>query len=245
MTARVLVNRLWQGHFGQGIVATPNDFGAAGEKPTHPELLDWLAVEFVESGWSMKAMHRLMVTSAAYRQSALVDLNNAAQAKALAADSGNKLLWHARRQRLTGEALRDSVLFVAGHLNEKMYGPSARPELPEGLGNHAWQPDPKPEDRNRRSIYVLAKRNLRLPMLDAFDLPDMHNSCARRSTTTTAPQALLMLNSDFVLTEATHWAQRLMKEARTDDALIAAAYTQAYARQPTAAELETVREVHR
>ncbi len=238
MTARVLVNRLWQGHFGQGIVATPNDFGAAGEKPTHPELLDWLAVEFVESGWSMKAMHRLMVTSAAYRQSAFVDPNNAPQARALSADSGNKLLWHARRQRLTGEALRDSVLFVAGDLNEKMYGPSARPELPEGLGNHVWQPDPKPEDRNRRSIYVLAKRNLRLPILDAFDLPDMHNSCARRSTTTTAPQALLMLNSDFVLTEATHWAQRLMKEARTDDALIAAAYTHAYARQPTAAEVE-------
>jgi hypothetical protein len=238
MTARVLVNRLWQGHFGQGIVATPNDFGAAGEKPTHPELLDWLAVEFVESGWSMKAMHRLMVTSAAYRQSAIVDPKNAAQAKALAADSGNKLLWHARRQRLTGEALRDSVLFVAGDLNEKMYGPSARPELPEGLGNHAWQPDPKPEDRNRRSIYVLAKRNLRLPLLDAFDLPDMHNSCSRRSTTTTAPQALLMLNSDFALTEARQWAGRLRKEARTDDALIVAAYTQAYARQPTPAELE-------
>jgi hypothetical protein len=241
LTARIMVNRLWQDHFGQGIVATPNDFGAAGEPPTHPELLDWLAVEFMDSGWSLKAMHRLMVTSATYRQSALVDPKSEMHAKAAAADPSNKLLWHARRQRLTGESLRDAVLQVAGDLNLRMYGPSAHPELPDGIGNHAWKPDANPEDRNRRSIYVLAKRNLRLPLLEAFDLPDMHNSCPRRSSTTTAPQALLMLNSDFALGEARRWAGRLLKASDTssdDRSLISTAYVQAYGRQPTAGELD-------
>jgi hypothetical protein len=242
LTARIMVNRLWQYHFGQGIVATPNDFGAAGEPPTHPELLDWLAVEFMDSGWSLKTMHRLMVTSATYRQSALVDPASDTHTKAGAADPGNKLLWHARRQRLTGEALRDAVLDVAGDLNLRMYGPSAHPELPDGLGNHAWKPDAKAEDRTRRSIYVLAKRNLRLPLLEAFDLPDMHNSCARRSSTTTAPQALLMLNSEFALGEARRWAGRLLtasSDSTPDDrALVVAAYVQAYARKPTGSELD-------
>ena len=243
LTARIIVNRLWQYHFGQGIVPTPNDFGAAGEPPTHPELLDWLAVEFMDSGWSLKAMQRLMVTSAAYRQSARVDAKNSAHVKALAADPNNKLLWHARRQRLTGEALRDAVLQVSGDLDLRMYGPSVHPTLPDGLGNYAWKPDPKAEDRNRRSIYVVAKRNLRLPLLDAFDLPDMHNSCARRSSTTTAPQALLMLNSEFALNAARRWAGRLLTQATTGDAvsgdrsLIAAAYREAYAREPTSTEL--------
>jgi hypothetical protein len=238
------VNRLWQYHFGQGIVATPNDFGAAGEPPSHPELLDWLAVEFMDSGWSLKAMHRLMVTSATYRQSALVDAKKETHAKAIAADPGNKLLWHARRQRLTGEALRDAILQVSGDLDPRMYGPSVHPALPDGLGNYAWKPDPKAEDRNRRSIYVVAKRNLRLPLLEAFDLPDMHNSCARRSSTTTAPQALLMLNSEFALDASRRWAGRLLAQAPAaeaaiaDQALIAAAYRQAYSRTPTPAELE-------
>jgi hypothetical protein len=243
MTARVIVNRLWQYHFGQGIVATPNDFGVAGESPTHPELLDWLAVELTDSGWSLKKIQRLMITSATYRQSAIVDPKNAMHAKALAADSSDKLLWHARRQRLTGEALRDAVLFMSGDLDQRMFGPSVHPELPEGLSNHAWKADSKAADRDRRSIYVDAKRNLRLPLLDAFDLPDMHNSCARRSTTTTAPQALLMLNSDFALLQARRWAGRLMAEksenkSRDDRALIAAAYVQAYAREPQPAELD-------
>lgn len=244
MTARVIVNRLWQYHFGLGIVATPNDFGVAGESPTHPELLDWMAVEFMESGWSLKAMHRLMVTSAAYRQSAIVDAKIAMHAKARAADSGNKWLWHARRQRLTGESLRDAMLLVSGDLDLRMYGPSVHPLLPDGLGNYAWKPDAKTEDRNRRSIYVIAKRNLRLPLLDAFDLPDMHNSCGRRSTTTTAPQARLMLNDDFAITAARRWAGQLMAHARSNDRerddrnLIAAAYVQAYARDPLPAELD-------
>ena len=153
-------------------------FRRQGEPPTHPELLDWLAVELMDSGWSLKSIHRLMVTSATYRQAALVDAKNAAHAKALIGDPTDNLLWHFRRQRLTARRLRDAVLQVSGDLNLRMYGPSAHPELPDGLGNYAWKPDAQAEDRNRRSIYVLAKRNLRLPLLDAFDLPDMHNSCA-------------------------------------------------------------------
>lgn len=190
-------------------------------------------------------MHRLIVTSAAYRQSAIVDPHNEMHTKAAAADPSNKLIWHARRQRLTGEALRDSVLQVCGDLDLRMYGPSAHPELPEGLGNYAWKPDAKSADRNRRSIYVIAKRNLRLPLLEAFDLPDMHNSCARRSTTTTAPQALLMLNSEFTLSAAERWAARLQagvqqvgKSASDDRSLIVAAYREAYAREPSDAEIE-------
>ena len=246
LTARLIVNRLWQGHFGQGIVATPNDFGTMGEPATHPELLDWLAVELMESGWSLKAMHRLMVTSATYQQSALVDAKNELHAKATGIDPSDKLLWRARRQRLSGEALRDAVLSVSGDLDTRMYGPSVHPDLPDGLGNYAWKPDARAEDRNRRSIYVMAKRNLRLPLLDAFDLPDMHNSCARRSSTTTSPQALLMLNSEFTLGEARCWSGRLISQlpkeghdqAADDRALIAAAYGQAYGRQPTSAELD-------
>ena len=241
LTARVIVNRLWQGHFGVGIVATPNDFGAAGEPPTNPQLLDWLAVELESSGWRLKSIQRLMVTSATYRQSAMVDPRNARQALAARLDPSDRLLWHARRRRLTGEELRDAVLQVSGDLDLRMYGPSARPELPPGLGNHAWKADARPQDRNRRSIYVLAKRNLRLPLLEAFDLPDMHNSCGRRTSTTTAPQALAMLNGDFTLNAARHWAGRLLTAASaggpaTDRAIVAAAYRRAYARQPSSDE---------
>src|SRR5262249_33808933 len=165
LTARVIVNRLWQQHFGRGIVATPNDFGVQGERPTHPELLDWLAVELVENGWSLKHMHRLMVTSAAYRMSSLVDPTDEAIANAMRLDHDNKLLWKANRHRLEGEAIRDAMLQIAGELNLEMHGPSARPLLPAGVSDrYAWEPDKDPSKRNRRSVYVLAKRNLRYPL---------------------------------------------------------------------------------
>ncbi len=194
LTARVIINRLWQHHFGTGIVATASDFGAQGEAPTHPELLDWLAVELVESGWSLKHIHRLMILSATYCQSSRVDPKNANHVRALAADRDNKILWHARRRRLEGEALRDTMLQLSGELNLRMYGPSARPKLPDGVSKYAWKPDAREEDQHRRSIYVLAQRNMRYPLFDVFDLPDMHNSCSRRAQTTTPPQALLLLN---------------------------------------------------
>ncbi|MEX0978196.1 MAG: DUF1549 and DUF1553 domain-containing protein [Pirellulales bacterium] len=239
LTSRVMVNRIWQHHFGVGIVATPNDFGAMGEPPTHPELLDWLAVEFVERGWSVKAMHRLMATSATYRQSSAVDPDNPIHARALALDANDRLLWHARRHRLEGEAIRDAMLQLSGELELRMFGESARPELPEGVvAKGAWEPDARPSDRNRRSIYVLAKRNLRYPLLDIFDLPDLHNSCPQRSATTTAPQALTLLNGEFSLERAQRWSGRLLARVGADEtALVRAALEEAFAREPDNASL--------
>jgi hypothetical protein len=239
LTARVMVNRIWQHHFGRGLVGTPNDFGAMGDPPSHPELLDWLAVEFVGRGWSMKAMHRLMVTSATYRQSSRVLRETPEHAAALAVDPDNRLLWHANRQRLEGEAVRDTMLALAGELSEKMFGPSARPELPAGVGaKAAWKTDERPQDRNRRSVYVLAKRNLRYPLLDIFDLPDMHNSCAARSMTTTAPQALALLNGELAIEQARAWCGRLIAEHGQDTAaLLRAAFAEATGRGANDEEL--------
>lgn len=237
LTARVIVNRLWQQHFGEGIVATPNDFGFQGGAPSHPELLDWLAAELVSSGWRLKHVHRLIVTSATYRQSSTVDQDDDAQREALQADQANRRLWHARRQRLTGETIRDAILAVAGELNLRMYGESAKPELPEGISaRYAWQPDKLEADRNRRSVYVFAKRNLRYPIFEAFDQPDLNQSCGRRPTTVTAPQSLLMMNSKFTREMSERWAARLLAECGDDAALVERAYRVAYGRPPQDAE---------
>jgi hypothetical protein len=239
LTARVMANRLWQHHFGVGIVATPSDFGMMGEPATHPELLDWLAVEFMENGWSLKHMHRLMVLSAAYCQDSQVDLKDARCAKGWEVDRDDHLLWHARRQRLEGEAAHDAMLAVAGELNLRMFGVSARPKLPERISSYAWKADAKPEDQNRRSIYVFAKRNLRYPLFDAFDLPDMHNSCARRAVTTTAPQALLLLNGDFTLDRSRRLGDDLAAQFPSDDAALAArAYQTVWGRPATDDEVK-------
>src|SRR5262249_9731667 len=144
----------------------------------------------VESGWDLKHVHRLMVLSATYRQDSVIDLDDPAHRRAMKADPDDSLLWHARRRRVEGEAIRDAVLALAGNLNPQAFGISAKPELPSSLSKYAWKVDDDERSRNRRSIYVLAKRNLRYPLFDAFDLPDMHNSCSRRLQTTTAPQAL-------------------------------------------------------
>jgi hypothetical protein len=231
LTARVLVNRLWQHHFGRGIVGTASDFGSQGDPPTHPELLDWLAVDFVEHGWSLKHLHRLLVTSATYCQTSRVDLHDAHQARAQSLDHENYLLWHARRDRLEGEGIRDAVLALSEELSSRMLGPSAHPQLPLGISTYAWKPDARPEDQHRRSVYVLAKRNMRYPVFDAFDLPDMHNSCARRTRTTTAPQALLMLNSDFIRDRARSWSEQLQASFPGDErAQLSRAYRSAWGR---------------
>jgi hypothetical protein len=243
LTARVMVNRLWQHHFGRGIVGTPSDFGAMGEKPTHPELLDWLATEFMggeKSGnseirpWSLKSMHRLMVTSSTYRQSAAYD------PKAARLDPENRLLWRYSRRRLEGEAIRDAMLAVSGELNLKMGGPSIFPQLPTGITTRGnWQDTKDPRERNRRSIYVFVKRNLRYPFFAAFDMPDTHEPCGRRLVTTTAPQALFLLNDAFALQAAQDFAERLLKEAGTDrNAQVSLAYRLAFSRLPDAAERE-------
>jgi hypothetical protein len=144
-----------------------------------------------------------------------------------------------RPRRLDGESLRDAMLAVSGELNPRMHGPSAKPKLPDKISSYAWKPDAKPEDQHRRSVYVLAKRNMRYPLFDAFDLPDMHNSCACRTQTITAPQALLMLNSDLTLERAAAWAKALRAEHSEDlRSLVRAAYRTAFARPPAPEELD-------
>jgi hypothetical protein len=242
LTARVLVNRLWQYHFGQGIVATANDFGVMGGNPSHPELLDWLAAELVSNGWHIKPIQRLIVLSAAYRQSSAVDPSTTNSKAAIGADASNNLLWHARRQRLEGETLRDAMLSVAGRLNLKMYGPSVHPALPDVLADtrYGWDEDKDPADACRRSIYVLARRNMRLPLLEAFDQPDRLNSCPRRTATTTAPQALEMLNSQVIESLARQWSGKLLAECGNDtQSVVREAFTDAYARSATENEIRS------
>ena len=189
LTARVIVNRLWQQHFGRGIVATPNDFGTRGDRPTHPELLDWLARELVEHGWSLKHLHRLMVTSAAYRQTS--------------GPQPDPLVGRQARRRLDAEAVRDAMLAAAGTLNRKLGGPSVRvplePEVydlifTEGEPVGLWPVSRDPAEFDRRSLYLFAKRNVRQPLLEAFDQPDALGSCAMRGVSTFAPQALILMN---------------------------------------------------
>lgn len=233
LVARVMVNRLWHYHFGRGIVGTPNDFGQMREVETHRELLDWLAATFVEQGWSLKKMHRLLMLSNAYQQATTFN-ETAAQI-----DPDNKLLWRFRRQRLSGEEIRDSILAISGQMNWQMGGPSVFPEIPKEMDvRGGWNRKESAEARNRRSIYVFMRRNSRYPMFQAFDLPDSHESCARRSITTTAPQALNLLNDKVILSAAQAFAGRVIQTAGVDaNAQIATAYRLAFARKPAAEEV--------
>jgi hypothetical protein len=242
LTARVMVNRIWQHHFGRGIVATPNDFGFRGAPPTHPELLDWLACEFVRSGWSIKHLHRLIVLSSTYQQS-----SQAASVQARKVDPDNRLLWRWQRRRLEGEALRDHVLAVAGTLNRKVGGPMIRvplePEVyqlifTEGEPDGLWHAHPDRREYTRRSIYLFVKRNVRMPLFEAFDQPDTLTSCPVRSVSTFAPQALILLNGPFMQQQSKALAVRLLREAGTDsEALVRRAYQLALARPPRTSEL--------
>ena len=236
LTARVMVNRIWNYHFGRGIVATPSDFGLKGERPTHPELLDWLASEFVQNGWSIKYMHRLIMTSETYKQS------SSSRADAVAIDPEDKLLWRFPRHRLEGETIRDEALAVAGILNTKMGGPSVFPELPIGLeGRGGWKVTKEKEERNRRSVYVFVRRNTRYPMFETFDMPDTHESCARRNVTTSPLQALTMLNDKVSLEWAENFAGRVLRDAGDDEAKqIRVAYELAFARAPADEEAAVV-----
>ncbi|MBM3841212.1 MAG: DUF1553 domain-containing protein [Verrucomicrobia bacterium] len=237
LTARVMVNRIWQYHFGRGLVATASDFGLKGDRPTHPQLLDWLASEFVRTGWSLKQMHRLIMTSSTYQQSSRY------REAAAQVDSENKLLWRYPRQRLEGEALRDSALEVAGLLNVKMGGPSVFPELPQGMSVAGGWPVTKNEiERNRRSIYVFVRRNTRYPIFETFDMPDTHETCSRRMVTTSPIQALTLLNNKLTLEWAQAFAGRVLGLAGTDcDRQIDAAYRLAFSRSPDKAEQEIAR----
>jgi len=236
LVARVMVNRVWQHHFGKGIAAAPSDFGVKGEPPTNPELLDWLATEFVRDGWSLKKLHKLVMLSATYQES------SQSRTEAASVDPEDKLLWRYPRQRLEGEVIRDASLFLAGLLNPEVGGPSVFPDLPAGMDGHgAWKANSRPEDRNRRSIYIFVRRNLRYPMFETFDMPDTHESCARRNCTTSPLQALTMLNDKLTLEWAQAFAERVLQKAGGDRARqVETAYRMALGRPPTDSEKSLV-----
>ena len=233
LTARVIVNRVWQHHFGTGIVSTPSDFGMMGSRPTHPELLDWLTADFIANGWSLKRLHRLIMTSSAYRQSS--QQRDAARE----VDPSNKLLWRYPPQRLEAEAIRDSVLAVTGLLNGETGGPSVFPPLPANMPKPVggWDVDKDAAQHHRRSVYIFVRRNDPYPMLNAIDFPDSHETCSRRNRTTTAPQALTLLNSPLMADWSRHFASRMQNLEPAQQ--VKTAYRLAYAREPEPREMDT------
>ena len=240
LTARVMVNRIWQSHFGQGIVRTANDFGFNGDRPSHPELLDYLANEFVESGWSVKHMHRLIVLSNSYRQSS----HSAHEAAGIAKDPENRLLWRYSRRRLQAEEIRDAMLAVSGRLNTKMGGKSIIVPVEEGLVNllykpAQWQVAEDAKEHDRRSVYLMAKRNLRVPFMEVFDQPALQTSCYRRESSTHAPQALELLNGNLSNNLAAAFAERLRDEVGSNVVQqVERAYLLAAGRDATEKELQ-------
>ncbi|MBI4663573.1 MAG: DUF1553 domain-containing protein [Verrucomicrobia bacterium] len=232
LIARVLVNRLWQHHFGEGLVRTPDDFGRMGQPPTHPELLDYLAAEFVRRGWSIKAIHRLMMLSSAYRMSGRPD---PAQ---LQRDPENRLLHYRPVRRLEAEAIRDAILAVSGHLNRTAHGDSTLPHLTpymEGRG----RPNSGPLDGDgRRTIYINARRNFPVPMLVAFDLPIHFSTQGRREVSAVPEQAMTLMNDPFVVQQAERWASRALSQpGGTQEQRINALYQAAFTRPPNGDEL--------
>jgi hypothetical protein len=242
LTARVMVNRIWQHHFGRGLVGTPSDFGLKGEAPTHPELLDWLAQEFVRSGWSVKHMHRLILQSAVYATASTRPPAEAARTRTV--DPANQWLGHFPRTRLEGETIRDAALHVSGRLNPRMGGPSVFPELPPGMETRGgWPVTKQPEERDRRSVYVFVRRNTRYPMFESLDQPDTHETCARRGVTTSPVQALTLLNSGLSHDWARSFALRVLAEAGADEpAQLRAAWRWAYGRELTPGEATKARD---
>jgi hypothetical protein len=238
LTPRVLANRLWQHHFGAGLVKTVNDFGTKGDRPSHPELLDWLAATLVEGGWRLKPVHRLLVLSNTYRQSGRSPM----AAAAMRGDPENRLLWHASRRRLTAEEIRDAMLATSGRLDLKAGGPSVMVPVDPALvkllyAPSQWRAASGPGSADRRSIYLFAKRNLRLPFFETFDAPTSLASCARRESSTHAPQALELLNGGLSNDLAAAFARRLAIESGGDPArLVDRAFRLALGRAPTPVE---------
>ncbi len=242
LTARVEVNRIWQHHFGRGIAGTPGDFGMMGDRPSNPELLNWLSATFVEQGWSRKKLHRLIVLSSAYRQSSILDAG--AVAKASTVDPDNKLLWHFNRERLEGEAVRDSALAISGLLNLKQGGPGVFPPRPMDKSSYrTWKADEDPLEANRRSVYVFVRRNAPYPLFEAFDMPDTHESCSRRQRSVSVTQTLNLLNDQLVLDWAKAFARRVQNDrAMSTDARIERSFRLAFLRAPTDREMAAARQ---
>ena len=234
LPARVMVNRVWHLHFGQGLVATPNDLGGSGDRPSHPELLDWLSTKFIENGWSVKSLHRLIVNSDTYRQS------SAFNERAAAIDGDNKLLWRFTPRRLEAEAIRDAMLFASGQLNLNGGGPSFRPFTTTEFNATFYSPVDRPEPEfNRRTVYRMNVNSGKDPLLDSFDCPDPSVKTPRRGATTTPMQALELMNHAFVQRQATHLAERAMNVANQD--LVTAienVYRLALGRSPSLEEAE-------
>jgi hypothetical protein len=230
LAARVMANRLWQQHFGCGLVATPSEFGPHGQAPSNPELLDALAAEFVARGWSLKAMHRLLMRSAAYQRSL---------GPASPHDPENRLFGRMNRRRLEGEVIRDCLLSVSGRLNTQMGGPGVYPPIPSEIlkGSKGWTVSPDPKDHLRRSVYIFSRRNLRFPFLEVFDAPDSNLSCPERGRSTTAPQSLTLLNAAEVLAASKATAERIEAEAKTPQERVTLLYRLALSRRPSEREL--------
>lgn len=248
LTARVFVNRVWMHHFGRGLVATPGDFGRLGERPTHPALLDWLASEFVQSGWSLKKFHRLILTSATYRQS------SARSPAGDAADPDNRLLWRYPVRRLDAEAIRDAALAVSGALNPKMFGPPVPVkendaglyvlgvDTKDGAGRFTGEVALPAGDEFRRSVYVQVRRSRPLATLDTFDWATTEPNCEARAVTTATPQSLMLLNGEFVAHQSEAFAARVVRDAGPDlTAQVARAWRLAYGPPPSAAQLTAAR----
>jgi hypothetical protein len=233
LTARVIVNRLWHHHFGAGIVRSPDDLGYQGQAPTHPELLDWLAARLIDDGWSLKSMHRLMVTSAAYRMSSRGD------AKADEADPENRL-WHRFPvRRLEAEAIRDGILAVSGRLDRRMSGPSVMPNLTPHMQGRGRPGRSGPLDGDgRRSLYINVRRNFLTPLFLAFDYPIPFTTIGRRSVSNVPAQALALMNNPFVKQQAELWAKRLLATPDLSPKdRITLLYETAFARPPAEDEL--------
>jgi hypothetical protein len=252
LSMRTIANRLWQYHFGEGLSDSPSDFGVMGDTPEHDELLDWLATEFPRQGFSFKRMHRLMVTSATYRQASRlpVDASPAevtAWQQSLQSDRKNRLWSRMSRRRLEGEAIRDAMLLAAGQLSERCGGPGIRPPLPGELVHtllkNQWPVSKDPADYTRRSIYLFVRRNLRYPLFEAFDKPDTNFSCPRRNLSTIAPQALMLLNSKLSLDAAKGLAELVDVLAdgtspSGNQEQISQIFLRCLSRRPSAVELE-------
>jgi len=230
LTARVMANRIWQHHFGRGIVLTPSDFGHQGQTPSHPELLDYLARRFVESGWSIKAVHRLVMLSRTYQLASTDDPNN------LKVDPNNENLWKFSRRRLDAESIRDAMLAVSGQLDRSVGGPHPFPD------QRSWdftqhKPFKAVYETNRRSVYLMTQRIQRHPYLASFDGPDTNASTAQRVTSTTPLQALYLMNDLFVHDQARHFAARLIAEQPADPGRLDRAHRLALGRSPSPIEV--------
>jgi hypothetical protein len=237
LTARVMVNRVWQYHFGRGIVATANDFGHMGGHPSNPQLLDYLANQFVANGWHLKPLHRMLLLSSAYRQASESPIEKLATEK----DAENSLVWKFSRRRLEAEEIRDSMLAVSGKLNTKAGGPSVMIPIDQDLVKmlkrpQYWVATRDPAEYDRRTIYMIYKRNLILPFMGVFDGPDLQQSCPRREQSTHAPQALELLNGKTSNELAEVFAERLAKERKTATGRVDLAWRLAVGRNPTPKE---------